>query len=83
MKKIIKGKLYDTQTGEKVFSYKDDYEYFTLYKTAQGNFFKAGGLQRVKNSSDIIVLSVDDAKTITENFADADIYIKTFSTEEA
>ena len=48
MKRVVDGKLYDTETaeliGEDSFSNKSDFRYYdeALYKTAKGAFFLAG-----------------------------------------
>lgn len=49
MKRIIEGKVYDTDKAEEIATYSshhypNDFHYYeeTLYKTAKGNFFLAG-----------------------------------------
>ena len=49
MKRIIDGKIYNTETATKVASYsfsnRGDFHYYedTLYRTAKGTYFLAGG----------------------------------------
>lgn len=88
MKKIINGKLYDTETAREVGSWTNGLGYNdihfirrTLYKKKTGEFFSheevgSSGLQ------DIIPLSLQEAKRFAETFLTVEEYIETFGEVE-
>lgn len=96
MKKIINGKLYNTETAKMIgswrYSHSGDFNYCeeTLYQTKKGNYFVYGeggprsryavdvGNNSVSGSSNIYVLSFDEAKEWAEENLDADEYLEAF-----
>lgn len=92
MRKVIKGKLYDTESASEVTSYSygypGDFQHFTetLYRKRTGEYFlhgEGGAMSRYAQSCGqnqwsggerIMPMSYDDAKSWTEEHADADVY---------
>ena len=85
MKKIINGKLYDTQTAELVCDwtqrmYNDlGYVYYALYRSPRGRYF----VYSARNGhADLELLTRKKAKKWNESCLLADEYIRVFGTPE-
>ena len=101
MKKVIDGKIYNTETAESIGYHSEggygDFRAFeeTLYRTKKGRFFLAGnGGPMTKyakkessntwtGSSDIFVLSEEDAREWAEKYMKTEAYLRYFPAEEA
>lgn len=100
MKKIIDGKIYNTETAKKIASYcnglgNGDFRNLTetLYKSPKGTYFlhgEGGAMTRWSESngnttwgsSDIELLTIDEAKKWLERYGSSDIYEHTFEVVE-
>ena len=86
MKKIINGKLYDTDTAVYLGVWTNNlmptdigFHEKSLYRTNKGQYF----LFEVDDDSEFIYLyTEDEAKTFAESYLDADEYIKIFGEVE-
>lgn len=91
MKKIINNKLYDTEKGEKIFSFRQKrktgnigdfnlYKWFyvEVYKTKKNNYFFYGYIKdSLDNKEFLEVVSEENIKEIMKEL-DPDKYIKLF-----
>lgn len=91
MKKIINNKLYDTEKGEKIFSFRQKrktgnfgnlniYSWFNVevYKTKKNNYFFYGYIKdSLDNKEYLEVVSEENIKEIMKEL-DPDKYIKLF-----
>ena len=82
MKKIIDGKLYDTETAELVYSLEDTNTHF--YKTRKGNYFRyAHGFQYTTGVYKHIITPVSESDVKNEiGICDTDKYIEMFGQPE-
>lgn len=79
MRKVIKGKLYDTDKASQVAYWSNgwggnDYRNATLYRKRTGEYFLHRQHGEYGGSESIEPLSYDDAQTWMESHADADEY---------
>ena len=84
MRKVIRGKMYDTNTAEKLCEYKVSKFhsiYETIYRKTNGEFFKLVE-NFVDNFFGITPLSIDEAKEIIEVRFDGDEYEEIFGKVE-
>lgn len=89
MKKVINGKVYNTETAKEICKYSNgkawnDFDVFAseLYQTKKGSFFVLEyDFQHVYVPL-IKVLSESEAKEYVEKYGNADDYIKTFENVE-
>lgn len=98
MKKIIDGKMYNTETAKELGYYQRNSCTFSriceiLYKTKKGNYFLdgCGGPQskyavydgnEVCGGEDIIPLSEEAARKWAEQYLEADVYVEEFGEVE-
>ena len=79
MKKVIKGKLYDTDKAQEVAYWSNgwgdrDYRNATLYRKRTGEYFVHEQRGEYDASESICPLTYDEAKAWTEVHAEADVY---------
>ena len=76
MKRIIKGRMYNTETAIDCGAWYDDLHWVCLMRKKTGEYFINDDTGR------ILPISVDEAKQFAEDFLTVDEYIKEFGPVE-